>query len=124
VSRLVLFGVQSFSHCHSHEELLSEFLLAKGDSATRHYDTLTALYLALGDLLHNRCQTTQCQAVLVLSRDYGTAELDNQPLRIVQLRALREGRLPSIGRLQGSLVERFLGRKREREQCECHNNHL
>lgn len=44
-------------------------------------------------LLNNWGQTTQCQSVIVFTRDHGTAQLDDQTTGIFQLTALRELRM-------------------------------
>jgi len=98
----VVRRTQRLPHRHGHEELLGELLLAEGDRAAGHHDALASVDLALGYLLDDGRQSSKSQAVLVLPRYDGAAELDDQPTSVFQLAAFRERLLSpwSLRRLQ------------------------
>lgn len=89
----MVFGRQRLTHRQRHQQFLCQLLLAKSDRSAGHHNTFAALQMALGHLFDNRCQSTQRQAIVVLTCDDRTAQFDNQTTCVLQLAAIREGLL-------------------------------
>lgn len=55
-------------------------------------------------LFHNGGETTERQAIAILSSNHCTAQLDDQSARILELASVREDGGPPVGSLEGALV--------------------
>ena len=82
--------LQSVPHRHGHHQLLAQLLLAKGHGSTGDHDALVASILKLSHLLHDRCQSTQGEAVAVSPGDDRTSQFNDHALGMLELTPVQE----------------------------------